>query len=302
MKLAALVMSLSLNGAVTGSIPRMAELRNFCEEPYVVVKNGRRSYKRKQIPEEILERDRKKAKKMAKLVAKEMGADYRLLLIWMARGSKSNPYAIHVMKGDMDAHKKAWREHHWTPAKEKRLVSIIERYDSDDDLWWQAKADLKKVLKYKDNLYFQYKKPIEVVDENGQMIKSEKINIFHMAYGPIDMNSILYLHMWDSESPPWIMCDNYGLVSYIVAIWAARKFQKECEANGLTGSYGVIDRRYARGRCYEPNNDFKDYARRYKLDPYKRARLGEKFPQEKTNREDLIEYLLDKAKKEKIIE
>ncbi len=303
MKLSYIILSYFLKNIVSyDNIVIPLHYENQCEEPFILKKDNQKHFRRHISEPEILKKDSQKAKKMAKLVAKEMGADYRLLLIWMERGSNSNPYAVHVMDGDVRAHKKAWKQYIWSQPKERYYLYILKNKNINDSEWWKAKSNLNKILRYKNNLFFRYKKPVDILDENHNILGMENVNVFYMGYGPIDMNSVLYSHIWNNNTPPWVMCNYYGLISYIVAIWSARKFQRECQSIGFDGSYGVIDRRYARGKCDYPNKTFKNFAKKYKLDPYKKARLGNKFPYESTNKEELLKFLLKRAIEEKIIE
>lgn len=269
-------------------------IKYLCDKPYVDYGPRSKVYKRDRSSWSV--KDKATTKKLAKMVAKEMGADYRLLLIWMQRGSETNAQAIHVLSPDIKAHKKAWKKYYWTQKKEDFYRKQMSVYSPDKKEYWIYKNKLSKILTYKDNIFFESFMKIKKFFKN-KYIGEEKINYFHYGYGPYDMNSIFYLKRWSSTSPPWIMCNDYGLKAHIVAIWAARDFQKKCKSSGVGDSYGIIDRTYARGHCRKPNKDFIQRAKRYRLNPHQRARLGKKYPEKTTDRNYIYNYMLFRAKK-----
>ncbi len=238
-------------------------LPNICGEFHVQInKNGKNKYIWDRRPE--TEQDKIKAKQMARLVAHEMGADPSLILFWAGRGTNHIAQSLHIKEEDRKAHKKFYKK--------------LAHYYINNNLFWEY--DYYKIVNY-DN-------EIELGMEP----------YFYKAYGPLDMNSVLYTYRWDSDSPPWIFCNHYGLISYITAIWSARIFQKKCKYK----NYAAIDRMYARGQCYYKSvPSLRKVAKKYGIDTKAKAQLGDKWKQKDTTPTEIYLYMINKAKQQGIL-
>lgn len=274
-----------------------------------VTKDNKSRYRRIRVP--WTKEDRKRTKQLAKTIAQEMGADPRYLLLAMARGSGYNPHAIHILNPDIEAHVNAYKKFRWSEKKEKRLAEIVSAgpQSYSDKRYYKAKRDLRRVQTYKDNPYYEQRVTYDVVMPNGDRYK-ESMPVFNYGTGPLDMNSVYFVKHWDKNSPPWIFCSHQGIPAFITMIWALRKSQKECISlekqgklpEGTGNTWGVIDRRYAVGRCKEPSQKFVNRAKKRGLDPNGKARLGKKWPRETTNRQEILEHMINKAKEQGLID
>ena len=240
---------------------------------------------------------KEKSQRMLKLVASEMGADHRLFWIWARRGSDFLSTSVHVMDDDIIANYNSYNAFKWTQEKENELLALNNH---------KAKYELSKIQIYKENKFYNLNYLIPIAEKDGK-ISYGNVPVFSMAYGPLDTNSAFYLKGFDKNSPPWISCNHYGMVDYVIGIWAARNFARECynltdeKGKRIGNSYGVIDRRYARGHCMPASGDFRKRARG-SLNPDAPAKLGTKFPQNSTDRKEFLTHLISRAIEEGIIE
>lgn len=270
------------------------ELPNQCDTFKVVYRRKGDPY-HKRVRVKWTKEDRTRARKLARMVAREMGADPRLLLLWMDRGSSSNPHAIHVLTRDLRADWNAWKSHQYSPELEAKYRKTLETVSARNAKFWAAKNALRKILAYKDNPYyfkaFEYKE--EYPDGHSGLSRHP---YFAMKYGPLDMSAVGYTKFWSREAPPWIMCNDDGIIAYIVGVWAMRSFQKQCANEVAHGdSFGVIDRRYARGHCRQTSENFKRRAAAYGINPDERVRLGRKWQRSTTDRKAIYDHMKAKA-------
>jgi hypothetical protein len=287
------------------AIPKQEKPKNIkhdWELPYVCdrfeyIANEKKSYY-KRIRGRWTRKDVKRNKKLARMVANEMGADYRFLEIAMERASGFNPHVIHILNPDIEAHKDAYSDYYWTKEKEESYRRTIDKGPRTEG-FYEARRDLARILVYKNNPFYKKNISYDIVTPDGKR-HPEGMPFFHYGYGPLDMNSVYYTKRWDKNAPPWIMCNHDGIIAFVTMIWSLREYQEECEAKGKGDTWGVVDRRYARGKCGEASQAFRRRARAQKkgLDPDARARLGKKYSADHTGRDDLLEFLLEKAQEE----
>jgi len=274
------------------------EKEEVWEIPYVCdrfeyVANEKKSHYRR-IRGKWTNKDKARNRKLARMVAHEMGTDSRYLEIAMERGSGFNPHAIHILNPDLSAHKNAYSDYFWSKNKEGILRSIIENGPKTKG-YYKARRDLKRISIYKDNPFYKRDIRYYIITKEGERHLS-RMPFFHYGYGPLDMNSVYYTKKWDKNAPPWIMCNNDGIVAFITMIWSLREYQEECG-----DSWGVIDRRYARGKCQkEASQAFRRRARNQKagLDPDAPANLGKKYSRHTTDRKKMLEHMVSLAEKE----
>ena len=163
--------------------------------------------------------------------------------------------------------------------------------------YWRAKAELARISIFKDNAFFDDEVEYDVVLPSGERIRDRRSQ-WAFGYGPFGFNPNYFLPYWDAEAPPWIFCNDDGLIAIISAIWAARSQQKECVAQGFGDSYEVVNRRFSSGHCRPRESRahlFRKRARSVGLDPSRRARLGKKWPEQTANREAILDHMRRKA-------
>lgn len=288
----------------TWNLPNVCDRIDYSYYRRVSV-DGKRTWRttHKKIKQPHTKADRKRARNLARLVAREMGADYRLLLIWMDRGSNSNPHAIHTMIEDLQADRRTYNSHTWSQSEEDRLRVYMDKAGPQRKGWWAAKHELSLITDYKYNPYYGMTYDYEHRKTDGETkIKDKSLPVLALKHGPLDWSPFGLLRNWDTNAPPWIACNNDGLIAYISAIWMMRDFQRRCAGQIENGkSSGVIDRMYARGHCREPSDDFIRRAGNYHMNPDKKIRLGSKWPQDTTNRKEVFDYMMMRAKEEGII-
>lgn len=268
---------------------------NRCEGLQVRIdEDGRRRYKR--LRRSWTEADRQRFAKLVTLVAKEMGAEPRLIRAWAMRESTYRPHAMHVLNPDIEAASAAWRRFHYSPAEEAELQELMASLSAQDPEFWKAKARLHQVQTFRDNPFLDDIVELEVIAPDGS-VSSGTEPAWAFGYGPFGFNPSYFVPVWDSRAPPWVFCDDDGLVAIIVAVWSARTAQRECEAQGLPGSYAVVNRRFSRGHCAEVSERarFRGRARRLGLDPDARAKLGRKWPRRGTDRGEMLRMMRHKA-------
>lgn len=268
---------------------------NRCEGLRVrIEEDGRRRYQRVRRP--WTEADRQRFGKLVSLVAKEMGAEPRLIRAWAMRESTYRPHAMHVLNPDVEAASAAWRRFHYSPREEAELQSLMAELSAQDPQFWKAKARLHQVQTFRDNAFLDDVVELEVIAPDGSVSGGSE-PAWAFGYGPFGFNPSYFVPVWDSTAPPWVFCDDDGLVAIITAVWSARTAQRECESQGLPGSYAVVNRRFSRGHCAEvaKGGRFHGRARRLGLDPDARARLGRKWPRQGTDRGEMLRVMRHKA-------
>lgn len=268
---------------------------NQCEQLRAEIKDdGRRRFRR--IRKTWTKADQKRFAQLVSLVAKEMGADPRLIKVWAMRESTYRPQAMHVLNPDVEAALASWRRFRYSAQEERELVTSMEQMSKQDPDYWKAKARLHQVQTFRDNPYLDEIVEFAVVTADGEhSMGSEPAWAF--GYGPFGFNPSYFVPVWDSSAPPWVFCDDDGLVAIITAVWSARTSQRECEAQGFGDSYATVNRRFSRGHCAHvgPNANFRKRAARLGIDPDARAKLGRKWQRRDTDRSAILKHMRGRA-------
>lgn len=264
-----------------------------CDEMKIVYKKG--ETRRLRVRKPFTKADKKRVRSLARFVAREMGADPRSLLVKMDRGASSNPHAIHILNEDIEADRQSYLNYRWSQNRENMYKQTLETESTKNKKYWTAKIGLERIQIYKNNPYYNDRFEFDVVVRDGSIVK-DMHPYFALKYGPLDMQAVGYTKYWDTQAPPWIMCNHDGIIAFITGIWASREHQKDCLSTIGDGSYGVLDRRYARGRCTQPSRAYINRAKKYGLDYTKKAKLGKKWPQATTDRKEILEYMIRKAR------
>lgn len=274
------------------------EMANQCETFRVVYsKKGNINYKRNR--QKMTKEERKNTYKLMRLVTREMGVDWlgqQMFSTWMDWASHGNHRVIHILNQDLQAHRGAYRKFDWSKYREKRARETLATKSAQDGEWWKAKEELRRILIYKNNPYYHQSVEYEVVFSNGNTTIDYK-PVFQLGYGAFDMNAVYYTKYWSHNAPPWYACAHGGIPQFIVAVWAARDFQKQCG-----GSAGEISHRYGKGKCGPATKDFRKRANGRKFDPDKRPRLGKKYPKEDTDRGELLDHMIKRAVEEGLLD
>lgn len=169
-------------------------------------------------------------------VAKEMGADPQLLLAIAQHESHMQPAALHVLPEDRKAGLSAWRLSTYSKEREDRFLKIQAAGPSHRK-FYPAKLGLWRMERYKGNPYWDAK----------TTVGNEEINTWTWGYGLYGMAPVLYVGLWDSQSPPWILCD--AKVATVTLVWALRAQRAQCAALGEEGTVEQTVARYATGHC-----------------------------------------------------
>ena len=268
---------------------------NQCERVRVRIDDkGRRRYKRVRRP--WTKADEKRFSQLVTLVAKEMGAEPRLIRAWAMRESTYRPHAMHVLNPDIEAATAAWRRLHYSPTEEAELQAQMAKLSKQDSEYWKAKARLHQVQTFRDNPYLDDIIEFEVTATDGSVSPGSE-PAWAFGYGPFGFNPAYFVPVWDSSAPPWVFCDDNGLVAIITAVWAARTAQRECEAQGFGDSYATVNRRFSRGHCatVSPHANFRKRARRLGRNPDMRAKLGRKWKRDTADRGQMLHAMRSKA-------
>jgi hypothetical protein len=213
--------------------------------------------------------DQRRTRELIRLVAREMGADEagQYLVDMIAHHESSwNPEALHILNRDREANLAAWERHSYDRGREIQLEKKLEEADARTREYWRIRAQLADLRLYKGNSFWdarlKYERKIPERTLHGETTEAmeveEERSVWAYGYGLYGMNSVLFVHVWDREAPPWILCGDEGIVATVTAIWALREHQEECgyltdkdeEKHGTDGgnARGVI-RRFARGHC-----------------------------------------------------
>ncbi|MCA9681017.1 MAG: hypothetical protein KC457_02390 [Myxococcales bacterium] len=241
--------------------------------------------------------DRERYRDLVAMVADEMGADPRLLTLWALRESTYNPYAIHVLDPDLEASVSSWRQHRWDEDRAHELEGIMAELGARDPGYWQAKAELAKISRFRDNRHYDARIEFDVVDREGRRT-AQSTSYWGFGYGPFGFNPTYYLPIWDAEAPPWVFCNDDGIAAIVTAVWAAREQQRECESLGYGDSYEVVNRRFSSGHCNpRPGwaSRFRKRARGRGIDPDASAKLGKRWPADSSDRSTVITHMRAKA-------
>jgi len=222
----------------------------------------------------ILRSEQRKNKKIIRAVAKEMGADSRLLLVWAKRESNYREYIRHKKKADLEASTKSWTK--FKPLSEEYQRGLADRYKKANNK--KRKQKLRYEI-YRRNVY-----------KNNPFFFER--NRWSTGLGLYGMNPIYHTKKWDNDAPPEILCDPF--ISTIVAIWTARHVLKTCTSRGYEPNITLVNRGFSRGNCeaYGADKYFNIRARRNGLDPSKPPRLGNKWNSKTSNRRDLLSHMI----------
>jgi hypothetical protein len=243
------------------------------------------------------EADREKFRALVELVADELDADPKLIKLWALRESTYNPYAIHVLDPDIEASIATWRRHHWDPERAAELEAQMDQLVARDPGYWAAKAELARISRFRNNPHYDTMFEYQRVESDGTRSVGRR-SAWGYGYGPFGFNPTYFVPIWDPSAPPWVFCNEDGLAAIVTAIWSAREHQRECTRLGFGDSNEVVDRRFSSGHCApRPGRDHKflTRARARSLDPDARAQLGDRWPMDGSDREQLLDRLRARA-------
>jgi len=290
--------------------------------------------------------DKARTRKLVELVAKEMGvAEPDFFVAFALHESTWNPEAIHILNPDRQANQRAWERHSYNRTKELELETKMQNTSAQDKKYWHYKAQLADVRLYKgnthwdDRLQYDFVIPGRTVRVDGEeteiptKVIQESRNVWALGYGLYGMYAVGYVHIWDREAPPWILCADEGIIATVIQVWAARNAVSECDS--LTkknpekwghdgGTYEGVVRRLGRGHCgdqrlgkvwqrlmkqydgvpWDQHADFGDKWPRYEMKKrrgewvYERDANGNKIP---TDREAILAHMLKRAEEEGLL-
>ena len=247
--------------------------------------------------------DRERFRKLVAMVARELGADPKLLTLWALRESTYNPYAIHVLDPDIEASMASWRRHRWDPDRAAELEEVMAELGARDPGYWKAKAELARISRFRDNSHFEAEIAYELVTLDGARVPGSR-SAWSYGYGPFGFNPTYFMPLWDAEAPPWVFCNDDGLAAIVTAVWAAREHQRECAGLGFGSSNEVVNRRFSSGHC-DPRpgraQKFRNRARARGIDPDAKAKLGDRWPADTSDRAEVIAYLRERAAAEGLL-
>jgi hypothetical protein len=225
-----------------------------------------------------------------------MGAEPRLIRTWALRESSYRPHALHLLNPDIEAATSAWQRLYYSPQEEAELEAVLASTSKQDRRYWEAKARLGRIRTFRDNDFLDERVAFEVVEPDGT-VSSGTEPAWAFGYGPFGMNPAYFVPVWDATAPPWVFCDEDGLIAIITAVWAARTSQRDCDRQGFGGSYAVVDRRFGQGHCSEvgPEAKFRTRADRMGIDPDARAKLGTKWKRTETDRSEILAHMRARA-------
>lgn len=246
--------------------------------------------------------DRDRFRLLVTMVAREMGAESRLLLAWSMRESTYQPSALHVLNPDVHGATQAWRKYAYDADEETRLEAALAQTEATDARYWKLKGKLARLRRFKGNQHLYAEVQYDQVAPDGTVTQTRG-SAWAFGYGPFGFNPAYFVQVWDPKAPPWIFCHDDGIPAIVTAIWSARAHQRECEAAGVGGSYNVLNRRLGRGHCApaDPESGFIARLGRMGLDANKRARLGKKHPADDTDREELLNVLRARAREQGLL-
>lgn len=264
---------------------------------------GRSRFKRHRVA--WTDDDRSRFRKLVGLVAREMGADPKLFKIWALRESTYRPTAVHVLNPDLNAASKAWDRYRWSPERQRDLEGVMKaRAGVKDKPYWRAKGALKRIQTFRDNPYYFDEVEYDVHMPNGETL-SESRSRWAYGYGAFGFNPTYFVPIWDEKAPPWVFCNEDGIIAAITAVWAARNYQSKCRAQGFKGTYADVNRMFSSGHCdARPSRAalFEARARKVGLSAGRPARLGKKWPRNETDREEIVRHMRAKAVEAGLVE
>lgn len=272
------------------------EIPYLCERFELRVRDDGRIW-HKRLRRSWTEADRQRFRKLVAMVANELGADPQLLLLWALRESTYNPHAIHVLDPDIEASTTSWRRHRWDPDRAAELEAVMTELGARDPGYWAAKAELARISRFRDNPHYEAQIDYELITPDGQKSPGQR-SAWSYGYGPFGFNPTYFVPTWDPKAPPWVFCNDDGLAAIVTAIWAAREHQRECAALGYGDSNEVVNRRFSSGHCAprpERAAKFRTRARARGIDPDARAKLGSRWPADRSDRAQLLDHLRTRA-------
>jgi hypothetical protein len=243
------------------------------------------------------EADRERFRKLVVMVARELGADPRLLTLWALRESTYNPYAIHVLDPDIEASTASWQRHRWNPDRAAELERVMAELGARDPGYWKAKGELSRISRFRDNPFFEAEIAYELVVDDDTRLPGLR-SAWSYGYGPFGFNPTYFVPLWDAAAPPWVFCNDDGLAAIVTVVWAAREHQRECAGLGFGDSNEVVNRRFSSGHCNpRPSRAqrFLTRARARGIDPDARAKLGDRWPAGSSDRAELLATLREQA-------
>jgi len=282
---------------------RRAAVPYSCERFELRVRDDGRAWHRR-LRRSWTNHDRANFRKLVVMVARELGADPKLLTLWALRESTYNPYAIHVLNPDVEASTTAWRRHRWDPERAAELEAQMAELGARDPGFWAAKAELSRISRFRTNPHFNSLINYDQVMSDGARIPQRR-SAWGYGYGPFGFNPTYFLPIWDADAPPWVFCNDDGLAAIVTAVWAARAHQRECEGLGYGASNEVVNRRFSSGHCAErPERaaKFLTRARSRGIDPAARAKLGSRWPADTSDRGELLDHLRARAAEEGLLQ
>lgn len=248
----------------------------ICEERIDTVKLDSKGNVIKKKRRRYTKADQREMRRHIGIVAREMGAEPKLLWIWALRESSYRPYKRHRLNPDMEAAYSAWQRFRYTESRERRYRDIMRTHSAKDgtDDFWKAKAGLKRISVYKDNPTY------------------EAMWRWSTGYGLYGMQPIYHVKRWDPNAPPEILCD--PVVATVTAVWAARQIRDTCSSMGFPGTYETVNRGYSSGHCkLRPSwaKYFRRRADRAGLDATGLARLGKAWLRKTTDRDEVLAHM-----------
>ena len=157
-----------------------------CEEFEVHVReDGRLVHKRKR--KTWTGADKKRFRKLVEMVADEMDADPRLLALWALRESTFRPDAIHVLNPDLEASQRAWSRHRYDAKEATELRARMKTLGAQDPEFWQARARLAQIERFKGNRVYDARVEFDVVMPDGSRV-SDSSSRWAYGYGAFGFN------------------------------------------------------------------------------------------------------------------
>lgn len=254
----------------------LGEYIGLCEPSLATVRMDEDGNPIKPERRKISKAEQNRMRRHIQIIAREMGADPRLFLIWGLRESSYRWYKRHQLNPDMEAASVAWRKYRHTDHRAAELRAEMENKPGTQ-AYWSAKAELERISIYAENPTY------------------EAAQRWAVGYGLYGMQPIYHLKRWDPEVAPEILCD--PVVATVTAIWAARSGRDVCASTGHGSTYAAVNRVFSTGHCEPSGREhyFERRAERHDLDPASTAQLGTKWPQKSTDRAEILTYMRDKV-------
>jgi hypothetical protein len=263
----ALLTGLALLGVCNrATAANMVEMPDRCDRVVGHESEGRR-WLGKQLPTWLLDgaqrwRQQQRMRAIITMVADELGAgELEAEMLWrMAiRESSGNPRAVHVLSPDMAANRGASRHRRDSP--------------------WASAL-------------------VVVFDTRGNRLGTT--GAWALGRGLYGQVTGYHARRWP-DAPPWSLCD--PIVATVTTIWAMRSGLDQCHGETLRDAH----RRFASGRC-ELRDDARERAfdrlargkvrglSLERFDPDAAAGLGDRWPEDATDREALLSLLTARAR------